>query len=809
MKKIILFFLLGGILPIFAQNLISNGDFEALNNFNYNPNTSPNTFFNQYVPNWENGCPLFGSQGTPDIFSIQNTNCLTKVPSNAWANNMPVRTSGTKNYAGMWAGIEALRCGINQPLNANQTYTLKFYATRNQGHYNCGAYVAGPSSNVLQVQVMLKNSTNPCSGGLIILTSQTITIGGWQSITGTFSLTPSQVAQGYDQIEFRTYTNLTGAYFFMDDVTLLGPTPIPNINGPITFCSNDPLTFNGSIAQGTSSISHLWEIQECTSTGTLIGSANYSLWVSGNPSTFTFPSSLNLPCNKYYRVKLAPSNNVPGEWIETTKIIRINCSPTINPIPAQTICSGTSASINVNSTQWPITVQDVTTGVSTIYFSNPISVSPNVTTTYLITTTNKYGCTASTTTKITVIPSPITTISGPSQFCYGDPITFTGTLTSGYSLKHLWQIQQCDQNGNTLTGTNEFTTPWLYSPFPELFTYNSSTNIPSNYLQPGFYRIKLVTLSAETNGCWGVTYKVIQILPTPNVYFQYPSGLDYLCNGDSVSFYVDPASLPITVFEGNFPLATYTSNPIIVSPNTTTTYTFTPDNDQKFNCSAKRTIIVKNCPKPCFNFIEPNNQIILDSYYGPMTVNGFCLPNEVFIDGSCSEYESGFHLRVSEFDLNSWTFIQDLYNNWVSGSGSVPSSINLNNLVSPNTFDPGKIYLVSLSIGPVWTSTPPQFFRVLDDCAKYASDNKENNQLNDINILNIYPNPTSDIVNFIFEKIETGKIEIYSLDGKLVFSKEFNEINQFEASLSNYQDGVYIARISTVENTITKKIIKE
>lgn len=77
------------------------------------------------------------------------------------------------------------------------------------------------------------------------------------------------------------------------------------------------------------------------------------------------------------------------------------------------------------------------------------------------------------------------------------------------------------------------------------------------------------------------------------------------------------------------------------------------------------------------------------------------------------------------------------------------------------------------------------------------------------NNLNIYPNPTSDIVNFVFDKSETGKIEIYSLEGRLVYSKEFKETNQLEASLSNYQDGTYIVRITTGDNTIIKKIVKK
>ena len=74
---------------------------------------------------------------------------------------------------------------------------------------------------------------------------------------------------------------------------------------------------------------------------------------------------------------------------------------------------------------------------------------------------------------------------------------------------------------------------------------------------------------------------------------------------------------------------------------------------------------------------------------------------------------------------------------------------------------------------------------------------------------NVFPNPTTDLVHFIFDKNETGTIEIYSLDGKLVFTKDFTENSQLEVSLKDYQNGMYTARITTNGATISKKIIKK
>lgn len=211
-------------------------------------------------------------------------------------------------------------------------------------------------------------------------------------------------------------------------------------------------------------------------------------------------------------------------------------------------------------------------------------------------------------------------------------------------------------------------------------------------------------------------------------------------------------------------------------------------------------------PTPCFKFVNPISQFTRNSFYGPMTINTFCAGKDVFIDGSCSTNENGYHLRISEFNLTTWSFITDLYNGWVSGTGSAPASINLSALAGP--FTPGKIYLVSLSIGSVWASAPPQFFTVVD-CPRNRSESIVTNEKPNSFNLEIYPNPTKDTLNFIFEKISAGKIDIYSLEGKLIFSKEFEDEKQLEASLSDYSKGIYIAKVTIGNETITKKIIKE
>lgn len=84
-----------------------------------------------------------------------------------------------------------------------------------------------------------------------------------------------------------------------------------------------------------------------------------------------------------------------------------------------------------------------------------------------------------------------------------------------------------------------------------------------------------------------------------------------------------------------------------------------------------------------------------------------------------------------------------------------------------------------------------------------------NNNFESEKAITIYPNPVSDIIKFDFNGYINGKIEMFSLDGKLVFTKDCKEVNQLEINLSKFQNGIYSVRITTNNSTITKKIIKE
>ncbi len=75
------------------------------------------------------------------------------------------------------------------------------------------------------------------------------------------------------------------------------------------------------------------------------------------------------------------------------------------------------------------------------------------------------------------------------------------------------------------------------------------------------------------------------------------------------------------------------------------------------------------------------------------------------------------------------------------------------------------------------------------------------------NNINIYPNPTTDLLNFdITGNILLDKVEIYDTIGKRVLS---SQINNNSVDVSELTAGVYFVKIYSGENQTTKKIIKK
>ncbi|SEL23830.1 endoglucanase [Aquimarina amphilecti] len=78
-----------------------------------------------------------------------------------------------------------------------------------------------------------------------------------------------------------------------------------------------------------------------------------------------------------------------------------------------------------------------------------------------------------------------------------------------------------------------------------------------------------------------------------------------------------------------------------------------------------------------------------------------------------------------------------------------------------------------------------------------------------ISSVKVFPNPSSNILNIKFPTTNTSSnIEIYSLQGKKVFSKELKS-EQSNLDISNLSAGLYLIKINSNTDSYTTKIIKQ
>ncbi len=76
--------------------------------------------------------------------------------------------------------------------------------------------------------------------------------------------------------------------------------------------------------------------------------------------------------------------------------------------------------------------------------------------------------------------------------------------------------------------------------------------------------------------------------------------------------------------------------------------------------------------------------------------------------------------------------------------------------------------------------------------------------------VSIYPNPTKDNLNIhLSEKSNDVDVSIYDLTGRLVFQENYLNTNNIELSTQNWNSGLYIAKIKTLNGEFTEKIVKE
>jgi gliding motility-associated-like protein len=219
------------------------------------------------------------------------------------------------------------------------------------------------------------------------------------------------------------------------------------------------------------------------------------------------------------------------------------CNYTVSVAGAASICKGQTNTLTASGaagyTWYP--------GGST---SNSLIVSPNITTTYSIVTTNTAGCSLTTTVSQVVVPVPTLVVSPATQaFCAGSLVTLTVSGATAYT----WQP------GN-FTGAN----------------YSLTPSVSTAY-----------TLTGATLGCVGQAVYNLTVIPSPTLVVSGSPTL--ICSGQSASLSATGANVYVWN-PGNISSATAT-----VFPATTTNYTITGSNSI---CSSTVSVLITVVPKP-------------------------------------------------------------------------------------------------------------------------------------------------------------------------------------------------------------------
>lgn len=280
----------------------------------------------------------------------------------------------------------------------------------------------------------------------------------------------------------------------------------PQVNGPETFCSGAPVTMNGFGSYGApfnTVNSCWWSLQQCYSNGHIIpGSQEYGGWFPGPPGSHTFPPiSYGVPtytCGNYYLVRLGMLNSCA--WASSGKVIYIDCPPSFSAGSNKNLCPGAPVTIgnpyndftvvnNIPVPNPPSSFYTFQWSPST-WLSNAASSNPTVTipsgysvpcptsTVYTVTTTDGYGCTASSQATVnyaTQATVPTITQSGPgisgacsnnSQNC-SNLVTLSASTSCSTPVTYNWW------------STNSSSSASSFVVFPTAFTYYglNTTNI--------------------------------------------------------------------------------------------------------------------------------------------------------------------------------------------------------------------------------------------------------------------------------------------------------------------------------------------
>jgi gliding motility-associated-like protein len=250
--------------------------------------------------------------------------------------------------------------------------------------YGCEAFIPfAPVSVFGALPLFGIDKKEFCDNGLAKFTNYTlsndpITSTVWDFGDGNSSSATNPIhnftSPGTYLIKLAVNTQQNCPSSFIDTIRVYR-TPIVSITGKDSVCLNIPETFLGSIAQPDSTIKWLWNFGNGNTSQLQNGVTGYS-----NPGN--------------YNIQLIASNKI---GCADTSVHAVNAVPSPTAIPASnpiTILSGGDAQLNMNYTGAIVSYNWIPSqNLSCNRCPNPLA-TPQFTTKYSVTITDRYGCTS-------------------------------------------------------------------------------------------------------------------------------------------------------------------------------------------------------------------------------------------------------------------------------------------------------------------------------------------------------------------------------------------------------------------------------
>jgi endonuclease I len=314
----------------------------------------------------------------------------------------------------------------------------------------------------------------------------------------------------------------------------------------------------------------------------------------------------------------------------------------------------------------------------------------------------------------------VSTVSSTS-YCVGDAINISFTVTGTINTGNTYSLQLSDSTGN-------FATPTVIGSLTSTSLSGTiNTIIPANTHSGNAYRVRVNASNPATTGNTNATNIAIHLLPVAKT---HGSGSE-ICNGESLS---------IAASGGNsytWSTGDTTAN-IVVTPDTTTTYSVTVKNVYGCEDTANAVIIVKPNPTPAI------------SQMGTLLTSSIAEGNQWYLNGNPIQQEN----------------------------------------------DP--TYTVG-SIGDYYTIVTHANFCVSDTSNTITITNLGVTRNNDLH-LQIAPNPNNGIFNITFENPSNSPstLKIMNELGQLVFDHNYSSSEKnIAVDLNELPKGIYVACLSS------------